>query len=367
MSRDIDYMKTALALAERGRGYASPNPMVGAVIVKDGQVVGKGWHEHAGGPHAEVNAIAAAGPAARGATLYVTLEPCNHHGRTPPCTEAVIAAGISRVVIAMADPNPNVAGGGADFLAEKGLRVETGLCEAAAKRLNEFFITHTLTRRPFVTLKCAATLDGYIATKSGDSKWVTGPTARRQVHRMRHAMDAILVGVGTVKADDPSLTARLDEMEGRNPVRIILDSRLSIPEDAKVLRQHPPSDTVIATGEAVDGQKAARIQATGARVLKLPLCNERVDLSALLDHLGQTGITSLLVEGGGRVSGSFLSEGRVDKICFFYAPKILAGEGIPMCSGPGPERMASAVALADMKVTHFGDDILVEGYILKKQ
>ncbi len=363
MSTDTDYMTIALALAEKGRGYTSPNPMVGAVIVKHGQITGQGWHEKAGGAHAEVNAIADAGGRAPGATMYVTLEPCNHQGRTPPCTEAILKAGISRVVCAMADPNPDVAGGGAAYLAENGVDVEIGICETTAKRLNECFIKYATTRRPFVVLKCAATLDGKIATCSGDSKWVTGEAARKHVHQLRHWLDAILVGIRTVRADDPSLTARLEDKTGRDPIRIILDTRLSIPDDARLLRQASGAQTIIAAGKQADPKKAARLRQMGARVLHLPAGDNGVDLSALMENLGDMGITGVLVEGGSRVSGAFLSAGLVDKICFFYAPKILGGEGIPICSGPGPHAMTGAKTVTDIRVSRFAEDILVEGYI----
>ncbi|MBS3755811.1 MAG: bifunctional diaminohydroxyphosphoribosylaminopyrimidine deaminase/5-amino-6-(5-phosphoribosylamino)uracil reductase RibD [Desulfobacterales bacterium] len=363
MSTDTDYMTIALELAEKGRGYTSPNPMVGAAIVKHGQIAGQGWHQEAGGAHAEVNAIADAGGQARGATMYVTLEPCNHHGRTPPCTEAILAAGITRVVCAMADPNPDVAGGGAAYLAENGVDVEIGICEARAKRLNECFIKYTATRRPFVVLKCAATLDGKIATCSGDSRWVTGEAARKHVHQLRHWLDAILVGIQTVRTDDPSLTARLEDKTGRDPIRIILDTRLSIPDDARLLRQASCAETIIAAGEQADPEKTARLRQMGARVLHLPAGDGGVDLATLVEKLGDMGITGLLVEGGSRVSGAFLSARLVDKICFFYAPKILGGEGIPICSGPGPRAMAGAKAVTDIRISHFDEDILVEGYI----
>ncbi|MCF8109955.1 MAG: bifunctional diaminohydroxyphosphoribosylaminopyrimidine deaminase/5-amino-6-(5-phosphoribosylamino)uracil reductase RibD [Desulfobacteraceae bacterium] len=360
---DTDYMKTALELAEKGRGWTSPNPMVGAVIVKNGEIIGRGWHESPGGPHAEINAIADAGGQARGATMYVTLEPCNHHGLTPPCTEAILEAGIKKVVCAMMDPNPDVAGGGAKYLASRGVEVETGLCENEARRLNEAFIKFVTTGRPFVILKSAATLDGKIASKTGDSKWVTGPASRGHVHLMRHFSDAILVGINTVIADDPSLTARLDGKKTKDPVRIIVDTGLSIPENARVLTQQSFAPAVIAAGDKVDAAKARRLEKAGARVLCLPAGKRGVDLNALAQELAKMRITSLLVEGGGHVSGAFLAAGLVDKICFFYAPRILGGDGISMCSGTGPEHMASSVQVKDIAIQRFEDDILVEGYI----
>lgn len=364
MQNDTDYMKLALDLAARGRGYTSPNPMVGAVIVKDGKVVGRGWHQFAGGPHAEVNAIADAGELARGATLYVTLEPCNHFGRTPPCTKAVLSAGITRVVVAMNDPNPKVAGGGNQCLRENGIEVVSGICEAEAQKLNTFFIKHVQTGRPYVILKCAATLDGKIATKTGDSKWVTGEAARAYVHELRHAVDGIMVGVNTIRADDPCLTARRGEKTSKNPVRIILDTRLSIPEDAKVLQAEAVSGTFVVTGKCKDNAIRRKLIEKGVRILDAPVKDGRIDLAALMDQLGQMGITSLLVEGGGQLSASVLRAGVVDRICFFYAPKILGGDGISLCSGPGPEKMDEAIRIKNVEISRLVEDILVEGDVV---
>lgn len=361
---DTHYMKMALALAEKGRGHTSPNPLVGAVAVKDDTIVGKGWHKAAGGPHAEVNALDEAGSRARGGTLYVTLEPCNHQGRTPPCTERIIAAGLQRVVIATADPNPSVTGGGADYLRAKGISVSTGICDEAARRQNEAFFKFVRTGRPFVILKCAATLDGRIATRTGDSKWVTGPAARRFVHQLRHASDAIMVGVGTVKADNPSLTTRLEDSQGTDPHRIILDTRLSIPEDAKVLQMESTSDTFIVFNHALDQEKAGRLADKGVRLIQVPLKDRWLDLPAVLERLGEKNMTSLLIEGGSRVMGSAIRSAIADKVHFFYAPKILGGDdGIPVCSGSGPEQMAGSVPIDDISVRRFDEDVLITGYI----
>lgn len=368
MKDDTFFMKQALELAGRGRGFTSPNPMVGAVVVKDGRVKGRGYHHAAGEPHAEVNAIDDAGPDARGATIYVTLEPCNHVGRTPPCTEKILGAGIRRVVVAMADPNPDVKGGGIAYLGQQGLQVESGICEDEALKLNEAFVKFISTGRPFAILKCAATLDGQIATRTGDSKWVTGALARQYVHGVRHAVDAIMVGAGTVTKDDPSLTTRLDKAEGRDPHRIVLDTRLSIAPQARVLQQTSSARTYIAAGPGSgDPAYLARrdaLQSAGAHVLTAPLKHERVDLDALMGMLGEAGITSLLIEGGGRVAASALSAGIVDKVLFFYAPKILGGnDGVPICSGRGPDLMKDCLSLKDTRVERFGDDILIEGYL----
>lgn len=365
---DRHYMQMALDLARRGEGCTSPNPMVGAVVVADGRVVGQGYHQAVGGPHAEVHAIDAAGDAARGGTLYVTLEPCNHVGRTPPCTRKILDAGLRRVVAAMADPNPDVTGGGLRFLKAAGLQVEVGLLESEARRLNESFVKFVQTRRPFVMLKCAATLDGRLATRSGDSRWVTGAAAREQVHRLRHAVDAILVGVETVKRDDPSLTARLPSGGGRDPLRIVLDTHLSTPPGARMLRLKSTAATLLVAG---DGQSDAafearrrRLVAASAQVLSLPLKDGRIDLQALVARLGSMGVASLLIEGGGRVIASALAAGIVDKVLFFFAPKILGGDdGVPICSGPGPERMRDCIPVSDMVVKRYGDDWLFEGYM----
>jgi diaminohydroxyphosphoribosylaminopyrimidine deaminase/5-amino-6-(5-phosphoribosylamino)uracil reductase len=361
---DPDFMQMALDLAIGGEGYTSPNPMVGAVLVNEGRVIGSGLHERVGGPHAEVNAIDAAGGLAEGATLYVTLEPCNHTGRTPPCTAKILRAGIRRVVIAMLDPNPKVAGGGADFLKQRGVQVEIGVCREQAQKLNEAFIKYVSTGRPFVITKCAATMDGRIATRTGDSRWVTGQKARQFVHRLRHAVDAVLVGIHTVQKDDPSLTTRLPDGRGKDAVRIILDTHLSISPDARLLQQSSNADTILVVGKAVSPHKVRAFEKTGTRVIRAELHNGLIDLDELMDRLGALQLTSLLIEGGSRVLASAFKAGIVDKVFFFYAPKILGGDdGVPICSGPGPELMRQSIAVSDVSVHRFDDDILVEGYI----
>jgi diaminohydroxyphosphoribosylaminopyrimidine deaminase/5-amino-6-(5-phosphoribosylamino)uracil reductase len=361
-------MRLALALARKGEGYTSPNPMVGAVLVKNGEVVGRGYHRMAGGPHAEVNALADAGSRAQDATLYVTLEPCNHSGRTPPCTQSILAAGIRRVVVAMRDPNPGVAGGGLSFLKSQGLDVSIGLCETEAQQLNEHFSKYVQTGRPFVIIKCAATLDGRIATRSGDSKWVTGADARQQVHRLRHAVDAIMVGIDTIRKDDPSLTTRLKGGGGKDPLRIILDTYLSISPAARVLHLESEVDTVLVAGNTDDdgvlAPKRQKLEAQGARVVGAPSRNGLIDLDALMTQLGQMGVASLLIEGGGRVLASALAAGIVDKIIFFYAPKILGGDdGVPICRGQGPALMKDCTAVKRLSIERLGEDIMIEGYL----
>ena len=359
---DLTYMKMALELAGRGAGYTSPNPMVGAVVVKDGEIVGKGWHEKVGGPHAEVNAIDSADTSLEGADIYVTLEPCNHTGRTPPCTKKILDAGIKRVVVAMDDPNPDVTGGGNTFLRENGLEIISGICETEALKLNEAFIKHITDKKPFVTAKCACTLDGRIATRTGDAKWVTGESSRHYVHQIRHEMDAIMVGIGTVMADDPMLTTRLEGIDVRHPVRVILDSKLSVPMNAKVLGGD--AKTIIVTGSDVFDEKKANVEDKGVQVLEVPLIDNRIDLGQLMIKLGEQGIMSLLLEGGSSVMASALKSDIVDKVMFFYAPKILGSDdGMPICSGPGPELMRDCLTLKDISTSRFDDDILIEGYI----
>ncbi|MDY6987163.1 MAG: bifunctional diaminohydroxyphosphoribosylaminopyrimidine deaminase/5-amino-6-(5-phosphoribosylamino)uracil reductase RibD [Thermodesulfobacteriota bacterium] len=362
-SMDEAYMRMALSLAEGGRGWTSPNPMVGAVVVKEGQVVGRGFHRAAGGPHAEIYALKEAGEGARGATLYVTLEPCNHTGRTPPCTEAILDSGIQRVVAGMRDPNPGVTGKGLDFLSSKGLDVCVGVCEKDCRRLNEFFIKYVTTGLPFVILKCASTLDGRIATRTGDSKWITNELSRQFVHGLRHAVDAIMVGIGTVVKDNPQLTTRLEGLKGSDPIRIVLDSRLSIPPEAKLLHLSSHSDTLLVTSPSILPQKKSLLERPGVRLLAVECHEGQIDLKALMKALGEMGITSLLIEGGSHVNGTAMRAGIVDKICMFFAPKICGGhDGVPICTGPGVEFMEKSMTLKDISVRRFQDDVMIQGY-----
>ena len=361
---DQDYMRMALALAAKGTGYVSPNPMVGAVVVKDGQVVGQGYHQAVGQAHAEVNALADAGAKAVGATLYVTLEPCNHFGRTPPCTHKIIEVGIQRVVVAMDDPNPDVCGGGNEYLRSQSLTVSSGVCQAQALRLNEAFVKYSRTKQPFVVLKTAATLDGRIATRTGDARWVTGAKARGMVHQMRHALDAIMVGVGTVLADDPQLTARLEGKAAVDPIRVVLDTQLRMPATARMLQQASKAPTYLVCGPQATPAARKRVTQKGARILEVPVKNGRIDLQALMEALGRMQITSLLIEGGGLVAGAALTAGIVDKIAFFYAPKILGGDdGVPVCAGCGPRLMRDALNIKEITLERVGEDMLVQGYL----
>ncbi|MFP4445005.1 MAG: bifunctional diaminohydroxyphosphoribosylaminopyrimidine deaminase/5-amino-6-(5-phosphoribosylamino)uracil reductase RibD [Desulfosudaceae bacterium] len=361
---DIDYMQEAIDLATRGEGFTAPNPVVGAVVVSNGEVVGRGWHAAAGKPHAEVMAIEAAGPRARSADLYVTLEPCNHTGRTPPCTRKILEAGIGRVVVALRDPNPDVAGGGIEYLRARGVAVTEGVGQRAVARQLDWFVKYIRTKLPFVTLKCAMTLDGRIATRTGDSRWVTGEASRAFVHRLRHAADAIMIGAGTLQADHPRLTARLEGRPARDPVRIVLDTRLSIDEDAALLHLQSDAKTMLVAGPGHDPDKRRRLEASGVHVVEAAMESGRVDLAALMERLGGMGITSLLLEGGARVAGSALAAGIVDKVCLFYAPRILGGDdGVPMCRGAGPAQMADALPVHHLRVRRFDRDVMMEGYL----
>ncbi|CEP69434.1 Riboflavin biosynthesis protein RibD [Moorella glycerini] len=364
---DVEYMRRALELARLGLGRTSPNPAVGAVIVRDGRVVGEGYHQQAGTPHAEVHALRAAGEAARGATLYVTLEPCCHYGRTPPCTEAIITAGIRRVVAAMADPNPKVAGGGFQALRRAGIEVEMGLLEDEARRLNEAFIKYITTGQPWVTLKMALTLDGKIATRSGASRWITGPAARQKAHELRDTHDAILVGIGTVLADDPELTTRLPGGKGRDAVRVILDSHLRIPLTARVLNLASPAPTLVATTAAAPVEARQQLAARGIEVIVLPAEDGRVAWQPLLAELARRQITSILVEGGAGVNATALAAGVVDKVVALIAPKIFGGIAAPgPVGGLGVASPEEAWQLERIQVEPCGVDIMLSGYLAKE-
>lgn len=360
---DEKYMRIALNLASKGRGRTSPNPLVGAVIVKNNRIVGQGYHKKAGEPHAEINAITAAGKRTQGSALYVNLEPCNHHGRTPPCTQAILTAGIRRVVVGMRDPNPDVGGGGVEFLQSHGVKVEYGILEKECLRLNEVFIKYVKGKRPFVIMKAAASMDGKIATRSGDARWITGEKARRFVHRMRNEVDAILVGAGTVIKDDPMLTTRLGQKRGRDPLRVILDSGLKVPLTARIFNLDSSAPTVVATSSAAPESKKKRLITKGVEVITVSVNQGGLDLTELLSKLGRRGILSVLIEGGGTVFGSAIQSRLVDKFYLFYAPIIIGGtKAVDMVGGEGINRIAGALRLRDMKIRKIGEDILVEAY-----
>lgn len=350
-------MLRALGLAAQARGRTNPNPMVGCVIERDGRVIGEGHHVRAGEPHAEAVAIAMAGGDIAGATVYVTLEPCAHHGRTGPCAALLAEKRPARVVVAMEDPNPLVAGKGVRQLREAGIEVIVGVLEEDARRLNEVFCKFITTGLPFVIAKCAMTLDGKIATRTGHSKWVTGETARRMVHELRDEVDAILVGSRTVMADDPSLTTRLDRPGTRDPIRVILDAGAYLSEDRKVFQVESDAPTWIATTED-------RAYTCASEVLKVPRGSGGVDLRALVEDLGRRGVCHLLIEGGGTTLASAFEAGLVDKVWFFVAPKIIGGrDAITPVEGIGIETMDNAIALERLRALSAGEDLLLEAYV----
>ncbi|MTI84573.1 MAG: bifunctional diaminohydroxyphosphoribosylaminopyrimidine deaminase/5-amino-6-(5-phosphoribosylamino)uracil reductase RibD [Firmicutes bacterium] len=363
---DMYYMEMALQLASRASGRTSPNPMVGAVLVRDGEVVGQGFHARAGAPHAEIMALKDAGDKAKKATLYVTLEPCCHFGRTGPCTEAVIAAGVKRVVVATTDPNPLVAGKGINRLREAGLEVLSGIMEEESLHLNEVFNKYITTKLPFVVAKAAMSLDGKIATRTGDSQWITGNESLEQAHRLRDRYDSILVGIGTVLSDNPSLTTRLPGKEGRDPVRIILDSYARTPPQCKMLTQNSFATTYIIVSKDAQRESLKRLEAAGARIVILNNDSDGIDVDELLRWLGEQQISSILVEGGSSIHGSFFARGIVDKVAWFVAPKIIGGREAPgPVGGKGVEVLENAVLLDRMQVSMCGRDMLIEGYIKK--
>jgi diaminohydroxyphosphoribosylaminopyrimidine deaminase/5-amino-6-(5-phosphoribosylamino)uracil reductase len=360
---DIVYMQQALRLAREGMGFVSPNPLVGCVIVKDGEVVGQGYHQRFGGPHAEVHALQAAGRRARGAVLYVNLEPCCHTGKTPPCVDAILDAGVGRVVAAVHDPNPLVAGGGVARLQQAGLAVTVGVCEAEARELNEAFYKYVTTGRPFVTLKCAMSLDGKIATRTGASQWITSPLARQEVHRLRHASDAILVGIGTVLQDNPLLTTRLPDQQGVNPLRVIVDSTLRLPAQARVATVTSDCRTLVATTARAAPAQQRRLAEQGLEIVVLPAYDDgRVDVEALLAYLGQRQIASVLVEGGASLNATLLQRRLIDKVLCFIAPKIIGGDGLSVIGACGIERMDQVIGLRASSGRSVGEDFLVQAY-----
>jgi diaminohydroxyphosphoribosylaminopyrimidine deaminase/5-amino-6-(5-phosphoribosylamino)uracil reductase len=359
-SEDV-WMSRALELAERGRGYVEPNPLVGAVVVRDGQLVGEGWHQRYGEAHAEIHALAAAGEAARGAALYVTLEPCCHHGKTPPCTDTLLRAGIRRVVAAMLDPFPAVSGKGAELLRQAGVTVDVGVGEAEARRLNAPYLKLLATGRPWVHAKWAMTLDGKIATRIGDSRWISNEISRRRVHELRGRMDAILVGIGTVLADNPQLTAR--PPGPRTPTRIILDSHGRIPDDAIVVQSAPLTPTILAATEHMPQSKRAALQAHGCEVLMLPEHHGRVSVEALVVELGRRRFTNILVEGGSGIFGAFFDAAAIDEYHVFIAPRLVGGAtATNAVGGIGVQRMVEALRLAEWRHEILDGDLYVHGW-----
>ena len=357
----IDYMQRALELARKALGKVSPNPAVGAVIVKDGEIVGEGYTQPPGSSHAEVVAIAEAGEAARGATMYVTLEPCCHFGRTPPCTQAIISSGIAEVHMAMLDPNPLVNGRGKAELESAGIKTYLGEHEQEAQELNEAYVKFITTKLPFVIAKFAMSLDGKIATKALDSKWISNQMSREYVHNLRGIVDAVMVGVNTVLQDDPQLTARLRKVN-RQPLRVIVDSFGRTPLTAKVFQA--PGRTLLATTTDIKLSVADKYAKAGADVVPLPPKDGLVDLEKLLRVLGEREITSVLVEGGGTLLGSLFDLKLVDKVVAFIAPIIIGGrEAITPVGGEGVKTIAEALKLCRVKVERFGEDVMISGYL----
>ena len=358
----MSHMTRALSLARQALGSTSPNPAVGAVLVKEGVAVGEGWTQPAGQHHAEIGALRQAGEHARGATLYTTLEPCAHHGKTPPCTDAIIAAGVAEVRAAMIDPNPLVSGKGVAHLEESGVRTHVGEGGDEARQVVEAYAKFITTRLPFVTAKYAMSLDGKIATRTGDSRWITGEEARSYAHELRGQADAVMVGIGTVVADDPRLTSR-DESgapRDRQQIRVVVDSRGRLPRQAALLTE--PGDTLVAVGR-VEHATLHELTASGAEVEAVPAADGTVDLCALLRRLGERQVTGLLVEGGGTLLGSFFDLDLVDKVVAFVSPVIIGGkEARSPAEGLGIERMAEALRLDRVEVMRFGVDIAVVGY-----
>ncbi len=352
-------MERALALAERGRGRTSPNPMVGCVVVRDGAVVGEGYHECAGEAHAEVNALRGAGDVS-GASVYVTLEPCCHQGKTPPCVDLLKERKPARVVAAMEDPNPQVSGQGIKALREAGVTVDIGLLGDEARRLNEVFIKYVTTGMPFVIAKCGMSLDGKIATHTGDSRWVTGEASRQLVHQIRDEVDAILVGSRTVMIDDPSLTARLDGSPSQDPIRVILDAGEYLDADRRVFHLDSRAPTWVAV------PKGGACEAADS-VLQVSTNGDGLSMQDLMKQLGSREVTSVLIEGGGATHASAFEAGVVDKVMFFIAPKIIGGrDAVSAVEGSGIEDMADAILLRDMTATPVGHDILIEAYVVKE-
>ena len=358
------HMARALELAERGRGTVSPNPLVGCVMVQGAEVVGEGWHVRAGEAHAEAIALDHAGDAARGATAYLTLEPCNHQGRTPPCSEALIAAGVAHVVVATRDPNPVVNGSGIVRLRQAGIEVTTGVLAHEAEQQNEIFRTAQLEGRPFVLYKTAMTLDGKIATRTGQSRWITGGDARKRVQRWRHQLDAVAVGVNTVLLDDPLLTTRLEG--GRTPIKVIFDSVARTPVAAKLFDDDPlgnPARVVLLVTEEAPAARVAALSARGAEVIVTPAARGRSSVPFALEALCRQQITSLLLEGGGTLAWSFFEARAVDRVAWFIGPKLLGGAGASPLGGMGVARMEDAIRLDDMRTETLGGDLLISGRV----
>jgi diaminohydroxyphosphoribosylaminopyrimidine deaminase / 5-amino-6-(5-phosphoribosylamino)uracil reductase len=364
---DERFMRRALELAEQARGLTSPNPMVGAVVVGDEGSVGEGFHAAAGRPHAEVEALAAAGTRARGATLYVTLEPCAHWGRTPPCAPAVVAAGVRGVVVALLDPNPQVAGRGLKILRQAGIEVTVGVLEREAAAQNRVWLTAVTRGRPHVTLKAAMTLDGRIADLHGQSRWITGESARQDAHRLRSEADAIVVGVGTALHDDPQLTVRRGQPWPREPFRVVLDTGARTPVGARLIAAGTPARALIAVGEEAPAARVRALEEAGATVLRVGTREGRVDPAAVLAALWAREVRGVLVEGGGAVHGAFLDAGLVDRVALFVAPRLLGGREAPAVVAGSGRALKDAIRLSELSVQRVSDDLLIEADVVRER
>jgi diaminohydroxyphosphoribosylaminopyrimidine deaminase/5-amino-6-(5-phosphoribosylamino)uracil reductase len=364
-SEDGRFMARALALAERGRGLCNPNPMVGAVLVSEGRVIGEGFHVRAGSSHAEVEALIAAGDRARGATLYVTLEPCNHQGRTPPCVDAILHAGVRRVVAATIDPNPRVRGGGAVRLREAGIEIQVGCLEAEARTLNRIFLVATESLRPHVTLKCAMTLDGKIAAFDRSGRWITGEEARSEAHRLRSENDAVIVGIGTVLADDPALNVRLEAPWPREPLRVVVDSRARLPLTSRLIDAGSPARAVVAVADEAPADRVVRLEARGVTVLMCKSRDGRVDVHDLCARLFALDVTGALLEGGGTLNWAFIEAGLVDRVAMFIAPLLIGGDQAPTAVGGRGVLLPNALRVQQLSARPIGADWLLEGNVVR--
>jgi diaminohydroxyphosphoribosylaminopyrimidine deaminase/5-amino-6-(5-phosphoribosylamino)uracil reductase len=358
---DVVYMRRALELAGQAAGLTSPNPMVGAVVVRQGHVVGEGCHRAAGAPHAEIVALRAAGERARGATLYVTLEPCVHQGRTPPCVPAVVEAGVARVVVAMPDPNPLVDGRGLDRLRRASIGVEVGLLADEARALNRAFVTWVREGRPHVTLKTAMTLDGKIADTHGSARWISGEAARAEVHRLRSQVDAIVVGVGTALADDPALTVRLERPWPREPYRVVVDGAARLPVAARLVGSGTVSRAVVAVGPSAPAERIAALRRAGVTVVECPGRDGRVDLAFVLGWLARRDVIAVLLEGGATLNAGFVEAGLVDRVVVFVAPILVGGQGAPTPVAGAGRALKDAVRLGRVASRRVGEDLVIEG------
>ena len=360
-------MRRAIELAKKGGGYVHPNPLVGCVVVKDGEIIAEGYHKKYGEYHAERNALLRCQSETKGASLYVTLEPCCHYGKTPPCTEIIIEKGIKKVFVGILDPNPLVAGKGVKILQDAGIEIEVGLCEDEIRELNKVFLKYITTKRPYVIMKTAMTLDGKIAAHTGDSRWVTNEQSRKLVHELRSEMAAVVVGIGTVLADDPMLNVRL-EGNPHQPIRIVVDSNLRIPRNSKLIRTSGEYRTIIATIKRDDCRDVQPYVSTGVEILECQSNNGHVDINDLMAKLGAMGIDSILLGGGGTLNAAFLEAGCVDEVWAFIAPKIIGGEGAKTpVSGKGIEKMNNAIQLQNIDIQNINGDILIKGKICSRE